>query len=44
MKGTLFLFPLSDPTMTQFRQRFLDDLRLRNLSPRTIECDVAHDT
>jgi site-specific recombinase XerD len=28
--------------MTPLRQRFLDDLRLRNLSPRTIECYVAH--
>jgi integrase/recombinase XerD len=28
--------------VTLLRQRFLDDLRLRNLSPRTIECYVAH--
>jgi hypothetical protein len=33
----LWIFP-----MTPHRQRFLDDLCLRNLSPRTIECYVAH--
>jgi site-specific recombinase XerD len=27
--------------MTPLRQRFLDDLRLRNYSPRTLECYVA---
>jgi site-specific recombinase XerD len=28
--------------MTPLRQRFLDDLRLRNYSPRTLECYLAH--
>jgi site-specific recombinase XerD len=28
--------------MTQLRQRFIDDLHLRNRSPRTIECYVRH--
>ena len=28
--------------MTPLRQRFVQDLQLRNLSPRTIECYVAH--
>jgi hypothetical protein len=28
--------------MTPFRQRFLDDLRLRNYSPRTLEIYLQH--
>jgi hypothetical protein len=28
--------------MTPLRQRFVDDLQLRNYSPRTIEIYVAH--
>src|SRR5439155_16495915 len=28
--------------MTPLRQRYLDDLRLRNYSPRTLQCYLAH--
>lgn len=34
--------PFLSPAMTTLRQRFIKDPRLRNLSPRTIECYVAH--
>jgi integrase/recombinase XerD len=33
---------MGDVVMTPLRQRLLDDLELRNYSPRTIECYVAH--
>lgn len=41
MKGP-WSIPFVSPAVTPLRQRYINDLRLRNRSPRTIECYVAH--